>query len=158
METTSQFWIYIQYGFMFFAGQLLHLMVVKIPSLRKRSREANKKFSIKEWLAEDWNLIVATNVLGVMFLIGLDELLKWKPEIQNVVKWFFAGIGAFGNSLILQKFSKYEQLLGAVVDIKSNITDKLLGPTENVDELIVKGTVATGTDVTVSPIQTKIDN
>lgn len=152
METTSQFWIYIQYGFMFFAGQFLHILVVKIPSLRKRSKDANKKFSLKEWLSEDWNLIVATNIVGVMALIGLDELLAWKPEIQNAVKWFFAGIGAFGNSLILQRFSKYEQILSSVTDIKTNITDKLIGPTQSVDELIAKGTEYTGSDVTVSPL------
>lgn len=155
METTSQFWIYFQYGFMFFAGQLLHLLVVKIPSLRNKTRQANKKFSLKDWFAEDWNLIIGLNILGSMFLIGLDEVLAWKPEIQNVVKWFFAAVGAFGNSIVLQKFSKYEHVLGSVLDIKANIADKVIGPTADVSELIEKGTEATGTDVTIPPLQTK---
>lgn len=155
METTSQFWIYFQYGFMFFAGQLLHLLVVKIPSLRIKTRQANKKFSLKDWFIEDWNLIIGLNILGSMFLMGLDEVLAWKPEIQNVVKWFFAAVGAFGNSIVLQKFSKYEHVLGSVLDIKANIADKVVGPTADVNELIEKGSEATGVDVTIPPLQTK---
>lgn len=158
METTSQFWIYFQYVFMFLGGQILHLLVVKIPSLRKRARQANKKFSIKDWLTEDWNLIIALNVLGSMFLIGLDEVLAWKPEIQNVVKWFFAAVGAFGNSIVLQKFSKYEHTLGSIFDIKSNISDKFTGPTAGLQDLIEKGTEATGVDVTIPPLQNKTNN
>lgn len=148
--TTSQLFIYLQYCAMFLLGQALHLLIVKIPSLKKKDSINNSKFSLKEWWKEDWNLILATNVLGTMALVGLDQLIGWRPEIENVVKWFFAGIGAFGSSIAM-KYSKYESVLLAYLDIKANITDHTVGHTENVQELVNKGTEVTNKDVTKAP-------
>lgn len=143
--------IYLQYGAMFFLGQLLHLLLVKIPGLRGRARAANKEFVFTDWWKEDWNIIIATNIIGVMALIGLDELLGWKPEIQNVIKWFFAGVGMGGSTIVMKYGSKYEKILMSVLDIKSNIADNVVGHTDSVDELIVKGKQAIGTDITKPP-------
>ena len=122
--------LYIQCVAMFIGGQLLQLFWLKIPSLKKRAKAANYKFSIKEYWAEDWYLIAGTEVLGAMVIIGLNEITHWKPEIIDVVKWFFGGIGAFGSSVILSKLSAYEKKLSEVIDVKTNISDSF-APTDD---------------------------
>lgn len=155
--TQYTFSIYLQYGAMFFLGQVVHLLMVKMPGLRQRARAANKKFSFKDWWYEDWNVIVATNVIGVMLLIGLDEVLQWKPEIQSVVRWFFAAVGMAGSTVVMKYASKYETVLMAVLDIKSNIADQFIGKTESVDELISEGRRVTGRDVSISPLEQDVN-
>lgn len=119
--TTS---LYIQCVAMFILGQLLQLFWMKIPSVKKRAKAANYKFSWKEYWAEDWTLVIGTNILGAMIVFGLDQLVHWKPYILEYVKWFFAGIGYFASSAVLSKLSSYEKVLTNVIDIKTDIADK----------------------------------
>lgn len=135
---------------MFLLGQILHLATVKVPSLRAKSRTNNHKFNFMEWLKEDWNLILATNVLGGLLLIGLDEFFNWKPELEDFAKWLFAFVGTFGSSLAM-RLSSYEKKIMEFLDIKANISDKLVGKTTGMQDLINKGSDAVGNDVTISP-------
>jgi len=121
MAITTQ--LIIQCILMFILGQLLQLFWLKIPSLKKRAKAANYQFSIKEYWGTDWNLILGTQVIGAMLILGLNELTQWKPIILEVVRWFFGGIGAFSNSVVLSKLSSYEKKLNNFIDVKTDIAD-----------------------------------
>jgi len=115
--------LYLQCVAMLLLGQALQLFLIKIPAIKERCRVANKPFSMSEWWGSDWNLVIGTAVIGAMAIIGLDQLVHWKPEILNYVKWFFGGIGAFGSNLLLSKWSSFEKALNSIVDKKTNIAD-----------------------------------
>lgn len=144
--------IYIQYATMYIIGQALHLLLIKIPELRQLSRTNNYEFKISGWWKEDWNIIIGSLLLGPSLMIGLDELVGIKPEIENVLKWLFWLVGVLG-SLIAMRFSKYSKIVMSYLDIKANISDATTGRTENRIDLIKKGNEATGQDVTHSPIK-----
>lgn len=120
--------LYIQCVLMLLLGQALQLFLIKIPAVKERCRVANKVFSWSEWWNSDWNLVVATAVLGAMAIIGLDQIVHWKPEILDYVKWFFAAIGAFGSNLLLSKWSSFEKSLNTIIDKKTNIADGVEPP------------------------------
>ncbi|MHA4844405.1 hypothetical protein ACX0G7_09585 [Flavitalea antarctica] len=124
--------LYCQCVLMYVIGQALHLFVLKIPSVKKRDAAANIKFSFKEYWKEEWNIIVGNQIFGLALIVGLNELLHWKPEILNAVKWFFAAVGAIGSATIMAKFSTYEKKVLSIVDVKTNIADA------NTDEPITK--------------------
>lgn len=142
--------IYIQYALMFLLGQVVHLLSVTIPSLKSKSSANNHTFDLSSWWKEDWNIIVATNALGIMAMVGLDELLNWKPDVAEYIRWGFALLG-FCGSAITMRLSKYEKKIMAFLDIKANIADASVGKTKSKADLIEKGTELTGVDVTNSP-------
>lgn len=123
--------LYLQCVLMLLLGQALQILLIKIPSIKERCRAANKPFSWAEWWGCDWNVVIATGLLGAICIVGLDELTKWKPEILNVVKWFFAAVGAVGSSVALSKWSQFEKSLNTVIDRKTDIADGLSDPTHN---------------------------
>lgn len=116
-------WLILQCIAMFILGQLLQLFWLKIPSLKKRAKAANYHFSIKEYWEMDWNLIIGTQVIGAMLILGLNELVQWKPVILNVVRWFFGGVGAFASSVVLSKLSAFEKKLSSFIDVKTDMAD-----------------------------------
>lgn len=138
---------------MFILGQAAHLFLIKIPAVKARSRAANKTFIFKEWWACDWNIIIGTQVIGALLIFGLDQIIYWKPGVLDYVKWFFAGMGAFGSTIAMAKGSQFEKQLTGLMDIKSNIADTVTGGTITVKDSIAKGSAATGTDVSVNPNQ-----
>lgn len=121
MEITQQLitWCIV----MFILGQAVQLFIVKIPSVRERCRAANKDFSFAEYWKSDWNLVIGMGLFGGMLVVGLQEIIGMKPEVLNYVRWFFGGVGFSGQSFILSRWSKFEKVLNAVVDVKTNIAD-----------------------------------
>jgi len=134
-------------------GQAAHLFLVKVPGLKKTARALNKQFTWKEWFASDWNIIVGTQVITALCILGLDEIVTWKPEVLSYVKWFFAGIGAFGSTIAMAKMSQFEKQLTALTDVKASVSDAVTGGTTTVKETIEKGTEVTGTTIesTIKP-------
>jgi hypothetical protein len=123
-------WLYVQCVLMFLLGQAVHIFLIKVPAVKERARAANKKFSWAEWWGCDWNVIIGTLIIGLLITLGLDEILKWKPVIWDYVKWFYAGIGAFGSTIALAKFSQFEKGLTALIDVKTNIADETVDKEE----------------------------
>jgi hypothetical protein len=119
--------LYIQCVAMYILGQALHLFVIKIPAVRKRDRAANIEFSFSDYWKQEWNIIIGNQVLGAVFIIGLDQLVDWKPLILDVVKWFFAAVGAIGSVTIMSKFSTYEKKVLNIIDEKTNLSDRITG-------------------------------
>jgi hypothetical protein len=124
--TTS---LYIQCVFMLILGQALQVFLIKVPDIKQRAKLANQKFIWADWWAADWNLVIATTILGALAIIGLDELVHWKPEILDFVKWFFAAVGAVGSNAVLAKWSSYARYFNGVIDEKTNKADGLPPPT-----------------------------
>jgi hypothetical protein len=137
---------------MYLIGQALHLLLIKIPELKELSRTNNYNFKISQWWQQDWNIIIGSALLGPSLLIGLDQLIKIKPWIEDIAVWMFWGVGILG-SMIAMRFSKYSKIVMGYLDIKANISDATTGRTENKTDLIEKGIEATGTDVTKSTIK-----
>jgi hypothetical protein len=139
--------LYIQCVAMFILGQAAHLFLIKVPAVKQRCRAANKPFTWKEWWNCDWNVVIGTQIVGALVIIGLDQLLNWKPFILDYVKWFFAGVGAFGSTVAMAKWSQYEKSLNALLDVKSNVADAITGGTTTVKETVEKGEAATGQEI-----------
>lgn len=119
--------LYLQCGLMYIIGQALHLFVFKIPAAKARAANGNIEFSFKQYWNSDWHLIIANQLMGVMVLIGLDQLIHFRPDIMNYIKWFFAAVGYMGSSAILSKFSQYEKAIQGVIDIKTNLLNREQG-------------------------------
>jgi hypothetical protein len=104
-------------------GQALQILWIKIPDLKTRAKLANQQFIFKDWWSSDWNLVLGTFVCGAIAILGLDELIRWKPEVLDYVKWFFAALGFGGSNLVLAKLSKYTKYFNQIIDEKTNIAD-----------------------------------
>lgn len=128
---TINMWLISQCILMFIGGQLLHLFLIKLPAVKKRCLAGNIEFSFVEYWKEDKYLVIATNVFGAMIILGLNEIIAWKPLVLQYIKWFFAFVGAFGSSVILSKFSIFEKKLQAIVDQKTNQLSDIKGGTED---------------------------
>lgn len=115
--------LYLECVGMFLLGQALMLFLFKIPDLQKLYKRANEDFSWKKYWQGDWALIVGTQVLGAMVIIGLDQLVNWKPWILDWVKWWFAGVGALGAELVVSRLSNVKKYIMNVIDRKTNIAD-----------------------------------
>lgn len=122
--------LYLQCVAMLILGQLLQIFIIKIPDIKSRAKLANQLFIWKDWWASDWNLVIGTAILGAIAVIGLDQLVVWKPEILEYVKWFFAGIGFFGSTLVMAKYSQYAKYFNGVIDVKTNLADGLPPPVQ----------------------------
>lgn len=120
--------LYLQCVAMFLLGQATDLFLIKIPEYKKLYNKANEDFSWKKYWQSDWFLIIGTQVVGAMLIIGLDQVIYWKPGILEYVKWFFAGVGLGGSSLILSKWSQCKKYIMAIIDFKTNKADGLPQP------------------------------
>lgn len=147
-------WLLVQCILMFICGQTVHLLLVKMPAIKKRAGAVNKKFLFAEWWSEDWNIILGTQVIGIMIVLGLNELLNWKPEVLEYVKWFFGAVGAFGSTVAMSKYSQYEKMITGVMDVKANLSDAITGGTTTRAETIEKG-IQIGIDPSQTPSSVK---
>lgn len=112
---------------MYICGQLFHLFVQKIPAMKTRAKAANFKFTLKDYWNEEWYMICGALVLGMMLTIGASEIVQWKPQVADWMRWFYGFVGYFFNSLIVGKLGQYEKKLSRIIDIKTNIADKVEG-------------------------------
>lgn len=125
---TVSFALSLQCVAMLILGQSLQIFIIKVPDLKQRAKLANQKFIWGDWWTADWNLVIGTGILGAMAIIGLNEIFQWNPAILSYVKWFFAGIGFFGSTIVLAKYSQYAKYFNGVIDSKTNIADGLPPP------------------------------
>ncbi len=109
---------------MFLLGQLIDLFWGQIPSLRNMYKKANEQFSFKKYWSSDWNIICGSLVVGIMLIIGLDQLLAWKPEVVDKIKWLFACIGAMCSTLA-GRWSRSKKYILSIIDKKTNIADNI---------------------------------
>lgn len=144
--------IYIQYAAMYLIGQALHLLLIKIPELKKLSGANNYTFTFSGWWKSDWNIIIGSALLGPSLLIGFDQITNFKPILKEFDLWMFWLVGVLGSAISM-RFSKYAEVAMSFLSVKANISDAITGKTESKADLIEKGIVATGQDITQSPVQ-----
>ena len=108
---------------MFLLGHGFDLFFSKIPEYRNLFAKANETFSWNKYWKSDWNIIIGTVVVGVMLIIGLDQLVSWKPGVLDYVKWFFAGVGGL-CSIIAGRWSNCKKYISKIIDDKTNIADE----------------------------------
>jgi len=114
-------------------GIIFHTML-KIRSLRKRSIKANLSFSFKDYFIEDWFSILISVAAVFIFVLILPELIAYRPGLQNWTVLLFISVGWMGSSILQAFFSKTEKRLLEVIDIKTNIADRILSDTDGRDE------------------------
>lgn len=109
-------------------GVLLQILAVKIPTLKSKYTVANKTFSMKEYLANDWYAILGSFVSVAILIVGLDEILEVKPELAKYIKWLFIFVGFTGSSIIQAVLSVANKKIMQVIDLKTNIADGVVPP------------------------------
>jgi hypothetical protein len=136
---------------MFIGGQLIMLTWVTIPNLKQKFKIANKEFSFWKWVKSDFNIILGNLVFGAVLLIGVDEIIAWKPEIAKFVKFFYFFVGAFGTTIAQEKWSQTKNKISQLIDVKTNVADAVTGGSNNVAETIAKAETM-GIDATKPPL------
>jgi len=144
-------WLHLACMGMLALGQTLQILLVKIPSLKKKARAANVKYCFKDLWDEDWNLIMGTLVIGLSVSIGLTELAGRWPSVLEVVRWLYWMLGAFGSSIVMNKWGSYEAKIMQLLDVKANIADTLIGSTTNVKQAVETAKEVAGINVAPTP-------
>lgn len=137
---------------MYVAGQLLLLFWFTVPQLKEKCRIANKPFEWAEWWKCDASLIIGNLIFGFILVFGIDELVTWKPGVLDYIKWLFAVAGAFGPTIVQEKWGSFKKGISNLIDIKANLADKVTGGTTTVKETIAAAeTKGIEVDVTKKP-------
>lgn len=122
------------YGFcvaFWIMGQVVDLMLLTIPELKELYRKANKDFSMTEYWKHDWNKIIGIQVLGAMLILGLDQILHWKPQALEYIKWGFGLCGMIAST-VAGRYGKYKKSIMSIIDKKTNIADGIEEPKPNI--------------------------
>lgn len=106
-------------------GVLLHIFAMKLPAVRKRAKDANMPFSIKDYFAEDYPAIISSLITVIMAVLLVDELVGYNPSYMRFIKYFFAFIGYTGSSILIGAFGKFDKSISAIVDAKTNELDAI---------------------------------
>lgn len=99
--------------------------VLKLKSLQDKARAGNIKFNVWDYFRNDWLSIIASVLTIVLFLIIVDNLLKWKPVIINYVKIGFAFVGYVGSDIASRLFSVVNRKINSIIDAKTDTADGL---------------------------------
>lgn len=106
-------------------------VLIKMKSLEIKARKANLKFSVLEYIKEDWLSLSASIVTLIMCLFLIDEVFKFSDKIINYVKWIFAFVGYTGSDIMTRIFGVMNRQLNDAIDHKTTIADEHTGNTDN---------------------------
>lgn len=99
--------------------------VLKMKSLQDKAGAANVEFKVRQYFQQDWLSITASVLTIVMFLLFLDNILKWKPVIVDYIKIGFAFVGYTGSDIASRLFGVVNKKINNVIDEKTNIADNV---------------------------------
>jgi len=136
---------------MYIMGNALCLFWITIPALKEKCRIANKTFTWKEWWGCDRHLVYGNLIFGAALVVGLDEIVNWKPAAIYYLKWVFFLVGAFGTQIAQEKWGQFKKVISKLIDVKTNLADSITGGTTTVQETIEKAKETTGMDINVTP-------
>lgn len=97
--------------------------VLKMKSLQDKAKAANLTFKPITYFREDWLSITASILTIILFLLFLDNILKWHPAVVNYIKIGFAFVGYTGSDIASRLFSVVNRKINDVIDVKTNIAD-----------------------------------
>lgn len=103
-------------------GMALHI-ALKMKSLQDKARAANVTFKVRQYFKDDWLSITASLLTILMFLMFVDNIMKWKPALVDFVKLFFAFVGYTGSDIASRLFGVLNTKINNVIDAKTNIAD-----------------------------------
>lgn len=104
-------------------GIAFHVFVIKLPSVKERSRVANKSFSVKEYFKDDWIALASSLVTLCALILAMDEILRYKPAIIDYVKALFFFVGYTGSSILQAALSQADKKINSLVDRKTDVAD-----------------------------------
>jgi len=104
-------------------GQLFHVLVIKLPALKKRATDANTTFNPAQYFKDDWLALTASLVTILICIFLFDEITGAYPSIVKYAKFFFIFVGYTGSSVLLGALSRADKKIQKVVDTKTNIAD-----------------------------------
>jgi hypothetical protein len=111
-------------------GVVFHI-AVKVKSLHDDHKVANLKFSVAQYLKDDWIALVV-DVLAALILVYLvSEWVEEDSKILNKVKSIFVFVGYTGSSVLMQVLSVAKRNFRKAVDYKTNIADESTGTLDN---------------------------
>lgn len=98
---------------------------LKMKSLQDKARAANVEFKMRQYFSNDWLSIAASMLTIFLFLLVVDNILKWKPVVVDYVKIGFAFIGYTGSDIASRLFGVLNKKINNVIDTKTNIADNV---------------------------------
>jgi len=98
-------------------------IALKMKSLQEKSRVANIEFKPRQYFKEDWLSIAISMLAIILFLLVVDNILKWKPAIVDYIKIGFAFVGYAGSDVASRFFGVLNKKINIVIDTKTNISD-----------------------------------
>lgn len=114
--------LYVQCFLVALVGMALQT-ALKMKSLQDKSRAANIEFKASQYFRQDWLSIAASILTIIMFVLFIDNILKWKPAVIDYVKVGFAFVGYTGSDIASRLFGVLNKKINNVIDTKTNISD-----------------------------------
>lgn len=128
----------VTYFVMGILGILFQIFAIKIPTLKSKYTAANRAFTFKEYISDDWYTILASFISVAILVFGLDEVLGLRPELEKYIKWLFVFVGFTGSSVIQAIMSVANKKIMAIIDVKTNIADGVQPPVTPSNEIGAK--------------------
>lgn len=108
-------------------GILFQIFAIKLPSLKAKYAVGNRAFSFREYLADDWYTILASFICVAILIVGLDEVLDLRPELEKFIKWLFVFVGFTGSSVIQAILSVANKKIMGIIDAKTDELSAIKG-------------------------------
>lgn len=98
-------------------------IVLKLQSLQQKATAANVEFNARLYFKKDWLSTIASLLTIILFLLFVDNILKWKPAIVDFIKIFFGFVGYTGSDIASRLFSVINKQINGIIDSKTNKAD-----------------------------------
>lgn len=102
---------------------------IQIPKYRRLWAKSNECFSFKKFWDADWNLFIGTFLFCLVMLLAADkipELTRHKID-YTYMPLLFAGLGGFGSTIAMNKWSRTGKFIENIIDKKTDIADNKTG-------------------------------
>lgn len=123
------FQLYLTCFLVALVGMLLHA-VLKLKSLQDKARLANVQFKASQYFIQDWLSHTASILTIIMFLIFVDNILHWKPQVLGYLKVGFAFVGYTGSDIASRIFGVVNKKINTAIDYKTTVADTQTGDLE----------------------------
>lgn len=111
-----------------FLGMVFHVTAVKIPGVKKSAAVANMQFTYSGFFQDELAAILANVCVILIWVVILDELIKYKPDILPYIIGISVLIGFSGSSLLLAVLGKAQAKINSIVNVKTDISDQVEPP------------------------------
>lgn len=105
-------------------GGLFQTMM-KLKSIRDKSRLANVQFSAKQFFSDDWFVMIGNQIFIFICLLIVGEWAKPDTIFMEKIKSLFVFIGWAGSDLALRLFSYADKRVNAAIDDKTTQIDRI---------------------------------